>query len=486
MMWYFSQKWQHNVALADADNQLTYNELVNAVETRRAWLADQKVSRVALFMDNSIEWALFDLACQQANICCVPVPVFFSAQQTEYLLQASASELLVVGPTQANTLEEVSKQTPFAKVLFQRLHPSAAPLLPAGTHKITFTSGTTGTPKGVCLSNESQLTVARSLASTIGLAQVKHLCLLPLATLLENIAGIYAPLMVGGTVYLASQAERGFQGSRLTQPQAMLSLISLQQPNSIILVPELLAFMVLACQQGWQPPASLEFIAVGGGKVSAALIEQARALGLPVFQGYGLSECASVVSLNTNNADQPSSAGKLLPHAQARLENGELIVSGNLFLGYMNQPESFYPTEFATGDLVSFEGDYLHIEGRCKNVLINSFGRNISPEWIEAELMASQCFRSVIVFGEAKPFCGALLVLAKADMPHNAIQATIDKVNAGLPDYAQIGDWLVSSEPLEQIEGLITSTGKPIRNAILSHFHDRIETMYEMNQCANF
>lgn len=485
-MWYVSSEWQQNVALADAENQLTYAELEQAVEARRAWLDAQKVSRIALFMDNTIEWALFDLACQQANVCCVPVPVFFSAQQTQYLLQASAIELLLVGQVQAEILADTTHPTPFSKVFSQRLDPAVVPNLPAGTHKITFTSGTTGTPKGVCLSNESQLTVARSLASSIGLEQVKHLCLLPLATLLENIAGIYAPLMVGGSVYLASQTERGFQGSRLVEPQAMLALISQQQPNSVILVPELLSFMVLACHQGWQPPTSLQFIAVGGGKVSAALIEQARALGLPVYQGYGLSECASVVSLNTPEADQVSSAGKLLPHSQARVENGELIVSGNLFLGYMNQPESFYPSEFATGDLVSLEDDYLTIEGRRKNVLINSFGRNISPEWIEAELLATQCFRTVIVFGEAQPFCGALLVPHQPDMPQSMIRAVVDKVNAALPDYAQIGDWLVSTQPLEHIDGLVTSTGKPVRNNILAYFDDRIQAMYEMNQCVNY
>ncbi|SBS26987.1 Long-chain-fatty-acid--CoA ligase FadD15 [Marinomonas aquimarina] len=485
-MWYFSAAWQQQIALDDGHHQLTYAELAKAVQARQAWLEQQNVSRVALFMDNGIEWVLFDLACQQAKVCCVPVPVFFSAQQTQYLLQASAIELLLVGQVQAEILADTSHPTPFSQVFSQRLDPAVVPHLPLGTHKITFTSGTTGTPKGVCLSNESQLTVARSLASSIGLEQVKHLCLLPLATLLENIAGIYAPLMVGGTVYLASQTERGFQGSRLVEPQAMLALISQQQPNSVILVPELLSFMVLACNQGWQPPTWLQFIAVGGGKVSAALIEQARALGLPVYQGYGLSECASVVSLNTPEADQASSAGKLLPHAQVRVENGELIVSGNLFLGYMNQPESFYPTEFASGDLVRLEDDFLTIEGRRKNVLINSFGRNISPEWVEAELLATQCFRTVMVFGDAQPFCGALLVLLQPDMPHDTIQAVIDKVNSGLPDYAQIGAWLLSSEPLEHIEGLVTSTGKLIRKQILAHFDDRIQGLYQINQCANY
>ncbi len=121
------------------------------------------------------------------------------------------------------------------------LTPLAASVsMPTGTNKITFTSGSTGTPKGVCLSNESQWQVARSIDCAFQQDEVNHLCILPLSTLLENIAGIYAPLLHGGTVQLASASARGFEGSRLVNPQALLKLINDVQPTSIILVPDLL------------------------------------------------------------------------------------------------------------------------------------------------------------------------------------------------------------------------------------------------------
>ncbi|MBJ7556206.1 AMP-binding protein [Marinomonas spartinae] len=473
-MWYFSSlDWADKIALESSQQSLTYQQLADAVTARQTWLQAQSIQTLAIAMDNCVEWVLFDLACQQAGLCCVPVPSFFSPAQTSHLLTQSGIELLLTEDS-----SEQTNETPFQQVFMQRFQVDTPPVMPQGTHKITFTSGTTGSPKGVCLSTQSQQTVAQSLAETVAIPQVRHLCLLPLTTLLENVAGVYAPLLVGGTVILASQSDRGFSGSRLTQPQNMLALISQQQPHSVILVPELLSLFVGACLQGWQPPSSLQFIAVGGGKVAPGLLNKARALGLPVYQGYGLSECASVVALNTPQEEVLSSAGKVLPHNQLRIEDDELIVSGNLFLGYLNQPDSFYPQEVHTGDLVRLDQHFLTIEGRRKNVLINSFGRNISPEWVEAELMATGCFREVLVFGDALPCCGALLTPLHEAISEQQIAHCLQITNQGLPDYAQIVHWITLSQPFISIDGLVTATGKPIRDKILTHFQQEIAALY--------
>ncbi|GGN23304.1 MULTISPECIES: AMP-binding protein [Marinomonas] len=477
-MWYFSSpEWANKIALIQQDKQLTYQELANAVSARKNWLLAQQVSRVAIAMDNTIEWVLFDLACQAAELCCVPVPSFFSQQQTAHLLNESGIELMLTQDNNSPANHDAT-DSPFDGVFITRLVVQNEPEIPIGTHKITFTSGTTGQPKGVCLSNEAQLNVTRSIADTVALEEVRHLCLLPLATLLENIAGVYSPLLVGGTIILASQEERGFSGSRLAQPQQLLTLISQQQPTSLILVPELLSLFVGACLQGWKPPTSLRFIAVGGGKVAAGLVQKAHALGLPVYQGYGLSECASVVSLNTPAQQDQASAGAVLPHNQLHIEQDELVITGNLFLGYLNQPESFYPQEVRTGDLVSLNNGFLSIDGRQKNIIINSFGRNLSPEWVEAEIMATGYFRETLVFGEAKPHCGALLSPAVANITEEQIQQVISMVNQHLPDYATIGTWLALAQPLRSIPGMVTATGKPIRDKILAHFSDQIESLY--------
>ena len=131
-----------------------------------------------------------------------------------------------------------------------------------------------------------------------------------------------------------------------------------------------------------------------------------------------------------------------------------------------------------TGDLVSVTNGFLNIDGRQKNIIINSFGRNLSPEWVEAELMATGYFREALVFGEAKPYCGALLSPAVANITEEQIQQVISMVNQHLPDYATIGTWLVLAQPLISILGMVTATGKPIRDKILAHFADQIASLY--------
>lgn len=462
------------MALCSSDAQLSYGQLAEQVELRADWLKQHGIQCVALSLENSIEWVLMDLACQRADVCCVPVPVFFSKSQRDHLLSAAAVDLIVSAPLKGQDNQ------PFGSFSVEHIRPEKAAQLPQGTGKITFTSGSTGMPKGVCLSHASQQITAQALVDTLAMDDVVHLCLLPLATLLENVAGVYAPLLAGGKVVLADDAQRGFIGSQLTDPAAMLALINHWQPTSLILVPELLTLLIQAWRQGWRPPASLQFIAVGGARVSAALLKQAQAIGLPVYQGYGLSECVSVVALNTPENNQLHSVGRPLPHNRLEIEDDELLVRGNLFLGYLNQPESWYPDVVRTGDKASFVDGYVGIDGRFKNLLINSLGRNISPEWVEAEVMASGVFRHVMLVGDSQPFCTALLVPMQAQLPAALVASAINTSNARLPDYAKIKAWhLLSAEDMQDTS-LFTANGKLKRDAMLQRFAKYIDAFYQM------
>lgn len=272
--------------------------------------------------------------------------------------------------------------------------------------------------------------------------------------------------------------ERGFQGSRLINPQQLLACISEQQPNSLILVPELLHVLILAVEQGWTPPKSLQFIAVGGSKVSNKLIVKARECLLPVYQGYGLSECGSVVSLCTPLHDKRNSAGSLLPHLKANIENNELVITGNTFLGYLEDKSSWYPTSVLTGDIASIDEDKVFINGRIKNILINSFGRNISPEWIEAEIISTGYFQQAVVFGDGKPFCTAIIYSNIPSATPALIENIIAQINDSLPDYAQIKAFISLEKPLTFEKELLTSNGRPKRSEIFTEFESQIENAY--------
>ena len=463
-------------ALEWEEGVMTYGELAAEVDRLSFWFECQPGAHFAIEISNSPEWVILDLACQAAGKVLVPVPPYFSPQQRAHLFaEAGIEYYFSASPVTNHTFS--LKECPFQRLSLYQLAGSKTPLVPDGTGKITFTSGSTGNPKGVCLSHQSQKVVAESLVNATGIASPRHLCLLPLSTLLENIAGIYAPLMAGGCIVLRRAESLGFEGVSLTSPERMLQSISEAKPSTLILVPELLQLLVSACSQGWQPPASLLFIAVGGATVPAALIKKARDCRLPVYQGYGLSECVSVNTLNTPAKDNIYSAGTALGHNRLVIEDGEIVITGTLFLGYVNMPESFYPTAVYTGDLAVQTDGFFQIAGRKKNVFINSFGRNISPEWIEGELMATGLFRLVVLTGEARPYCGALLLPYESGLDSKITGQAIAAVNQHLPEYARVKVWQSVPE-LATDKTLFTANRKLKRDALASKYQSVIDTMY--------
>lgn len=466
------------IALQSSRQQLSYGDLITNLEILSDLFRQQGWQRIALKGQNSIAWVLADLAALTIGAQLVPIPSFFSESQVDHVLLSSGSQVLL----DADGVDGKALGFGLSYVQLGQVEPNA---LPEGTQKITFTSGSTGSPKGVCLSTHNQTVVAKALAKRIALNAPRHLCLLPLATLLENIAGVYSPLIAGGTVILLDDQQKGFTGTQLSNMQQLLACISEHQPDTIILVPELLKVLLLGCKMGWQAPTSLKFIAVGGAKVDGHLLAQARAVGLPVFQGYGLSECASVVALDYNNGEATEASetvGSVLEHISYRIENDELILSGNLFLGYLGAPDSWYQTEFATGDLahtITVDGEEkLIIMGRQKNILITSFGRNISPEWPESLLDATGLFQQVVVLGDGR---AKLAVVAKPFQPMSEeLQVKVlAEVNNTLPDYARLGVMLQLAEPLSFEQGLLTANGRPKRDALEIYFKSQLDALIQ-------
>ncbi|MEQ9566972.1 MAG: AMP-binding protein [Pseudomonadales bacterium] len=224
------------------------------------------------------------------------------------------------------------------------------------------------------------------------------------------------------------------------------------------------------------PPDSLKFIAVGGGKVSTDLIIRARRLGLPVYQGYGLSECGSVVALNTPQRDRKDSVGKILPHCKVSIDpDGEIKVAGAIFLGYLDSPETWYPKEVKTGDLGDVENSFLQVKGRKKNILITSFGRNISPEWVESEILSNLAVQQCMVVGDGRPYLTAL-ISADKNFSNQQLERWIQNVNARLPDYARVQQWerIESSDFL----GFLTENGRLKRSQIEHGFSRQIDRLY--------
>lgn len=435
---------------------------------------------VGLHLDNGPDWVVADLAVHAADLVLVPLPTFFSSGQVRHILNATAIDsVLTTQPEALPVFGQVTRPIDCGPLLLLKLKTTGRPELPPGTDKVTFTSGSTGQPKGVCLRQQQLMNQARVLAAAAGLKRPRHLCVLPLSTLLENIGGVYAPLLSEGEIVAPPLETVGLTGSSSLDTVRFLDVITRQRPNSLILTPQLLQLLVSAADKGWRPPASLAFVAVGGARVPTGLIDTAHELGIPAFEGYGLSECASVVSLNRPGAERPGTCGRPLPHVHVTIVDGEVRVSGNAMLGYVGEPESWNLETIATGDLGSLDDDgYLHINGRRKNLLVSSYGRNISPEWVESELLADGRIEECIVLGDARPWCVALLRPRDVSMTDKAIEATIDRCNLGLPDYACIRGWRRLPESFAATGGLLTENGRPRRNEIRAHYEHLVDALY--------
>jgi long-chain acyl-CoA synthetase len=474
-----------DVALDDGREALGFDELLSRVEEEADWLAAHG-ERFALVADNGIGWAVADLALHAVELPCVPVPGFFTAAQTRHALDDAGVDCVATDdPARLRgVLEEwktagVSGRTGLA--LFRRPTGAAVPApLPPRTAKITYTSGSTGRPKGVCLGTDQIESVARSLAdATASLGIERHLVLLPLATLLENIAGIHAPLLAGATSLLppADVTGMSYSGPDLRR---LVGCITELRPNSLVLVPELLRALVVAVEHGWRAPASLRFIAVGGAPVSTGLLERAESAGLPVFEGYGLSECASVVCLNAPGARRPGSVGRPLPHARVRIaDDGEILVSGVTHHGYLGDPARVPGEEWRTGDLGEIDADgFLYVRGRTRNMFITSLGRNVAPEWVEREIVQQPGIGHVMVHGEARPYAVALLSTADPAVSDADLARAIAAANERLPGYAQVRRWARAPVPFSFADGLLTPNGRLRRAEILARHGTLIESLY--------
>lgn len=458
-------------ALVGHGRRLTYRELHDEVrrvsDWLRAFLAETAPQApVGLALDNGPAWVVLDLALAALGRPSLPLPPFFTPAQAEHALRdAGACAILLPPGSDTAPTGEVAG----APVAVRRLAFKPRPLHP-GTAKITYTSGSTGRPKGVCLSQAQLESVAASIVEVVG-AQFaeQHMAVLPLGVLLENVAGLYPVLLAGGCYHAPGLSEIGFAAGQRPDLGKLVARIEAEGVTSLILVPELLRGLTMWLGFGGRRLPTLRLVAVGGAKVSAKLILGARAVGIPAYEGYGLSECGSVVALNTPWADRPGGSGRILPHLETRLEeDGELIVGPSPFLGYVGGPPQDGPVH--TGDLCRIDADgFVSVVGRKSNVLITSFGRNISPEWVESELLAQPEIAQAVVFGDGAPELCAVLVPSTPAVTQTDLGVAVGRANASLPTYARIGRWRLRP-PLDPAAEEVTANGRP-RRAVLRETH---------------
>jgi len=468
-----AQETPDRAALRDGFSEISYSELVQNIDRFAESLRAHRCRIAGLLADNSIDWVVADLAALENGTTLVPLPPYFSEPQLRHVIETSSMDTVILDKVSCRRFPHaatfVRHDSEHGNLCLLR-HPSgleAEDSCADAAAKITFTSGSTGQPKGVRLAADTIDGVALRLCGAFADIDIaRHLCVMPLATLLENVAGVYVPLMLGTTVHVPSLGSLGLYGSSRIDARRFKQTIDDVAAESLILQPQLLRELT-AVSAAYKVTSSLKFVAVGGARVADKDLRDAAAAGIPAYQGYGLSECASVVALNRPGEVRPGSVGKPLDGVSVSIsEDGEILVGNQSMLGYLGENEHACAV-VATGDLGYLDDDgFLYVTGRRKNVFITSFGRNVSPEWPEAELLHRPEIAQACVFGEAQPFNTAIVCTADPSVTPRSVADAILSANRSLPDYARVADFVIADEPFSVANGLLTETGKPRREAV--------------------
>ncbi len=444
-----------SAALVLANGAISYRALVERVRGHAQW-ATRLPRRVGLLFVKGADYVVCDLALSFAGKELVPLPEFFSDAQLLHIVHVAQLSDVVADRASAER----------AKRLGLTVHEmdadSVTNLAPAtGAGRVIFTSGTTGRPKGVCLSERQLLASVAALAeASCASATDRYLSVLPNSLLLEQIAGMYLPLSVGAAIRLP--------GVLAASPAGQLTAAEQARATATVLVPELLAAWVKELQaRGDRAPGSLRFIAVGGAPISQHLAAAAWRRGLPVHEGYGLSECSSVVCVNRPDERRAGTVGRPLSNVAVAIDEGEIVVSGPTVMnGYVGEPQ--LSASWHTGDLGHFDADgFLIVTGRKDDVIVTAAGRNISPEWVEDIIAAdSRVGRCVVVAHERELV--ALIIPTDSsvcgDSP--AMHDLVASAARALPDYAKPRRYLAMSDQEFRRLDLLTANSRPRRSEV--------------------
>jgi len=459
------------IAVRSRDESLTYAQLMTAVKQVAQRLGDCRARSVGIYLDNGIEWIVLDLASIAADIKVVPLPWFFSDEQLSHAVETGAVDVVAY----TDDLPRGVTGTGVAEELYGNCHlqPLSLPVSRAatatpGSTKLSFTSGSTGTPRGVELEHRFIDQTCRSISKAIATLDIeKHLSILPYATLLENIAGVCLPLMLGKTVYAEPAARVGLSAELRLDPVRLQQTFNQIQPDSLILTPQLLELFCRLVENDAIDPACLVFVAVGGARVGESLMRRARSVGIPVYEGYGLTEFGSVAILNTPQDNRIGSVGKPLPGVTVEFAaDGEICLSTTLWQTTANARPAKKVT-VQTGDFGSIDSDgFIYVHGRKSNLIVLSSGRNVSPEWVETELNSSPLILQSYVFSETGSELSALLVTAGSGVANSALDAEVERINLKLPAYAQIKHSHRLPHPFSRDNQMLTANGRLRRQQI--------------------
>lgn len=368
---------------------------------------------------------------------------------------------------------------------------------------IRYTSGTTGTPKGVTFNHAQLRWMAENMASLppweYRNRSIRYLSFLPMNHVVEGILGTYSPYYVPASLQIYFLEDFNYLASALPQvrPVIFFSVPRFYEKLWQRFKGTLLGSHYLRLKEGWIKNslktvirgqflrrAGLDRCAqliVGSATSGQRLIQDYKDLGIEIHNAYGLTE-APLISLNRKEANHIGTVGEPLPDTHIKIaEDGEILVKGpQVTPGYF-ETELNSPLKdgwFKTGDLGYLTPlGSLVITGRKKELIINSYGKSIDPLKIEALLRDTEGISEVMLVGEGRPYlCGLLWVEEEYDPQR--ISKTIREVNRSLSHPEQIKKWVLLSPDLSIEGGDLTANMKLKRQIIMQRYQEVIDAIY--------
>jgi len=419
---------------------------------------------------------------------------------------------------------------------------------PEDVATLVYTSGTTGPPKGAMLTHANFLSnvAACSTLFPIG-TEDECLSFLPLSHVFERMAGCYFMLHQGTVIAYAESfdsvpanllevrptvvisvprlyekmyarvLERVLDGPWLKKQvffgalKAGRSLVEKEmrgEAAGILLQKTVsLARKVVFAPLREHLGGRLRFFVSGGAPLGRDIAEFFFAVGIPIFEGYGLTETSPVIAANTPGHVRLGTVGQPIPGTEVRIaEDGEILARGpGVFQGYWSRPEeneaAFDGEWFRTGDIGRLDEEgFLAITDRKKDLIVTAGGENVAPQVLENRFKTDKFIANVLVYGDRKPFLTALIVpnfenvekfarehgidfLNHCDLVNHPqilqlIRSRVDRHQVGMPAIQHIKRFTLISRDFTSSEGEVTPTLKVRRKVVTRHFHRILEGMY--------
>ncbi len=338
---------------------------------------------------------------------------------------------------------------------------AVARTMPDDTAILVYTSGTTGPPKGAMISHSNiMFSLASGLSVIPNYPTDEQVCFLPLCHILERLFSGFAPIVTRATINFAESPETVFDSVQEVSPhtftavprvwEKIYSRVSILQSDATGLGRWAFERALRAgraraeyTMAGQTPPANIEWYyrvwdflvlrnlrrmlgmdrlrrgGTGAAPISPELLKWYHAIGVPLLEGYGMTESSGVISINVEETNKVGSVGKPVPGSEVRIApDGEIQYrAGNVFQGYWNKPEKTAETItrdgwLKTGDVGKLDNEgYLFITGRLKDIIITAGGKNITPAEIENQLKFSPFVSDAVVIGDKRKFLSCLIMI---------------------------------------------------------------------------